>query len=49
MYATGLVCRENFVGDEVYRIVIKVENHCFDHLIPIRRNDKSHEDAIKIV
>jgi hypothetical protein len=23
----GLVCRENFVGDEVCRIVKKVENH----------------------
>jgi hypothetical protein len=24
----GLVCRENLVGDEVCRIVKKVENHC---------------------
>jgi hypothetical protein len=24
----GLVCRENFIGDEMCRIVKKVENHC---------------------
>jgi hypothetical protein len=25
----GLVCRENFVGDEMCRIVKKVENHWY--------------------
>jgi hypothetical protein len=27
----GLVCRENCVGDEVCRIVKKIENHWFKH------------------
>jgi hypothetical protein len=45
----GLVCRENFIGDEMYCVVKKVENHwltLFFYLLSMRRTDPSPSNHV---